>query len=547
MSTKYMGNTNNMSEFILLGLTQDQVLQKACFGMFLVFYTAILMGNLLIIATIKTSPRLMSPMYFFLSYLSFVDICYSSVTAPKLISDFLVEKKTISYVGCMAQLFGVHFFGCTEIFLLTVMAYDRYIAICKPLHYTTIINKSVCSWMVVFSWLGGFVHSLVQTLLTVHLPFCGPNEIDHYFCDVHPLLKLACTDTYIIGLIVIANTPARHLTCRTRSTLDIPDRRAMRGELIARTLIEDSRREGRLNCALARCQHGSLLRTITRDSTALESLACSYRRDILATARHWQRIYWYMDDLINVCWENVQEQWNRTAVIEREQRNRTAVMECGQRAIEGLRTEVCSMAGALQQLATTRPVPEIQEVTGGTQVLFEDSGDEGPAPSCLVPSSEPTQPPETLLTVNLPFCGPNEIDHYFCDVYPLLKLACSDTHIVGALVVANTGMIALGCFVVLVVSYAVILLTLRVQSAEGRHKALSTCASHITVVLLLFGPCLFIYVRPSTTLPVDKVFALFYTILTPMLNPIIYTLRNTEMKNSMKKLWKKTRRCCEPQ
>ncbi|XP_007445365.1 olfactory receptor 4S2-like, partial [Python bivittatus] len=181
-----MENLNNVSEFILLGLTQDQELQRACFGLFLIFYVAILLGNLLIIVTIKSSHHLTSPMYFFLSYLSFIDICYSSVTAPRLIADFLVKKKTISFVGCIAQLFAVHFFGCTEIFLLTLMAYDRYIAICKPLHYTVIMNKSVCSWMVILSWLGGFVHSMIQMLLTIQLPFCGPNEIDHYFCDVHP-------------------------------------------------------------------------------------------------------------------------------------------------------------------------------------------------------------------------------------------------------------------------------------------------------------------------------------------------------------------------
>ncbi|KAJ7344153.1 hypothetical protein JRQ81_000103 [Phrynocephalus forsythii] len=299
-----MENKNNVSEFIFLGLTQDENLQRVCFGVFLVFYVAILLGNLLIIVTIKSSPRLTSPMYFFLSYLSFIDVCYSSITTPKLLADFLVKKKAISYISCMAQLFLFHFFGCAEIFLLTVMAYDRYVAICKPLHYTTIVSKNVCSWMVALSWVGGFLHSMIQTLLTVNLPFCGPNEIDHYFCDVQPLLKLACTDTYFVGVIVVA----------------------------------------------------------------------------------------------------------------------------------------------------------------------------------------------------------------------------------------NTGMISLSCFLVLIVSYIVILVTLRTRSAEGRLKALSTCASHITVVILFFGPCIFIYMRPSITFSEDKSVAVFYTIITPMLNPLIYTLRNEEVKNAMRKI-----------
>ncbi|NWH69951.1 OR4S2 protein, partial [Piaya cayana] len=300
-------NRNNVTEFILRGLTQNETVAKVCFSLFLISYAAIILGNLLIIITIKTSRQLESPMYFFLSCLSFVDISYSTVTAPKLIYDLLVEKKTIPFIGCMVQLFVVHFFGCTEIFILTAMAYDRCVAICKPLHYTTIMNKRVCGWLVAASWLGGFLHSLLQTLLTVQLPFCGPNELDHYFCDVHPLLELACADTRVVGVVVVA----------------------------------------------------------------------------------------------------------------------------------------------------------------------------------------------------------------------------------------NSGLISLTAFVVLVVSYAVILVSLRTRSSEGRLKALSTCTSHLTVVILFFGPCLFIYMRPSTTFTVDKMVSVFYTIVTPMLNPLIYTLRNEEVKNAMKMLWRR--------
>ncbi|NXX97731.1 OR4S2 protein, partial [Centropus bengalensis] len=301
----FMENRNNVTEFILRGLTQDKAVAKVCFSLFLVFYATIILGNLLIIVTIKTSKQLDSPMYFFLGCLSFVDISYSTVTAPKLIYDLLIEKKTISFVGCITQVFAGHFFGCTEIFLLTVMAYDRCIAICKPLHYTSIVNKHVCAWLVAASWLGGFVHSGLQAMLTIQLEFCGPNEIDHYFCDVHPLLKLACTDTYVTGVLVAA----------------------------------------------------------------------------------------------------------------------------------------------------------------------------------------------------------------------------------------NSGMISLICFLVLVVSYGVILLSLRMRSSEGRLKALYTCASHIMVVILFLGPCIFIYLRPSVTFSVDKMVSVFYTLITPMLNPLIYTLRNEEVKGAMKRLW----------
>ncbi|XP_067151555.1 olfactory receptor 4S2-like, partial [Apteryx mantelli] len=300
-----MENVSSVKEFILLGLSKNQGVQKICFVVFFFFYIVTLAGNLLIVVTVVSSQRLNSPMYFFLCHLSIADLCFSSATVPRMIADFLVEKKTISFGGCMAQLFGFHFFGCAEIFILTMMAYDRYFAICRPLHYTTLMTRRVCGWMVMGSWVGGSVHSLVQTLITINLPFCGPNKIDHYFCDVQPLLQLACTDTYVVGIIVVA----------------------------------------------------------------------------------------------------------------------------------------------------------------------------------------------------------------------------------------NSGMISLVSFFILVTSYIVILLSLKRRTSEARYKALSTCGSHITVVILFFGPCTFTYIRPSSNLSEDKRVAVFYNVITPMLNPLIYTLRNEEMKSAMRKLW----------
>ncbi|XP_032758112.1 olfactory receptor 4X2-like [Rattus rattus] len=308
-----MAHLLNVTEFIFLGLSPNKEVQRVCFVLFLLLYMAIVVGNLLMVVTMAVSRNLGSPMYFFLSSLSFVEICYSSTTAPKLILDLLAEKKSISVWGCMTQLFFLHSFGGAEIFLLTVMAYDRYVAICKPLHYTSIMNRKVCTVLVGTAWMGGFVHSLSQILLILPLPFCGPNAIDHYFCDVLPVLKLACSDTFLIGLLIVAN--------------------------------------------------------------------------------------------------------------------------------------------------------------GGTLSVIS--------------------------------------------------------------------------FVVLLASYVVILFHLRTQSAEGRRKALSTCGSHVTVVILFFGPCVFIYLRPSDTLPVDKMIAVFYTVITPLLNPLIYSLRNAEVKKAMKNLWFRTMKADE--
>ncbi|MBZ3869967.1 Olfactory receptor 4B1 [Sciurus carolinensis] len=146
---------------------------------------------------------------------------------------------------------------------------------------------------------------------------------------------------------------------------------------------------------------------------------------------------------------------------------------------------------------------------------------------------------QVLNTIQLPFCGLNVIDHYFCDLRPLFKLACKDTFVEGIVVLANSGLISLFSLTILVSSYVIILFSLRNRSAEGRRKALSTYASHITVVILFFEPAIFIYMRPSSTFTGDKLVAVFYTVITPMLNPIIYTLRNAEVKVAMRKLWGK--------
>ncbi|XP_053119591.1 olfactory receptor 1509-like [Hemicordylus capensis] len=296
-------NQTRVTHFVFLGLTTNHGLELALFVLFSVIYLLILAGNLLIIVTVACNRCLHNPMYFFLGNLSFIDICHSSVTAPKMLRDFLFTQKTISYGGCVAQLFFLHLCACAEIFLLTIMAYDRYIAICHPLQYMSLMNLKVCAWLVGSLWVGAAIHSLVQTALTVHLPYCGPNVIDSFFCDVPPVIKLACTDTYLTGILIVS----------------------------------------------------------------------------------------------------------------------------------------------------------------------------------------------------------------------------------------NSGMISLVCFLALLASYVIILVSLRGRTAEGRRKALSTCAAHLLVVALFLGPCILLYTRLAAS-KMDKVVAVFYTVLTPVLNPVIYTLRNEEVKNSMRKL-----------
>ncbi|XP_054988729.1 olfactory receptor 4K1 [Sorex araneus] len=301
-----MAHTNEsvVSEFVLLGLSNSWELQIFLFSFFFLVYLASVLGNILIIVIILSDSNLNTPMYFLLCNLSFIDICQSNFATPKMLFDFFVEHKTISFEGCMAQVFLLHSFVGSEMMLLVGMAYDRFVAICKPLHYSTIMTQKLCIIFVIISWSVGILHSVSHLAFTVDLPFCGPNEIDSFFCDLPLVIELACMDTYEMDILTLT----------------------------------------------------------------------------------------------------------------------------------------------------------------------------------------------------------------------------------------NSGLISLGCFLALIVSYTIILITVRQKSSSGSSKALSTLTAHITVVILFFGPCIYFYIWPFSRLPVDKYLSVFYTVCTPLLNPIIYSLRNEDFKSAVRKL-----------
>ncbi|XP_007935663.1 olfactory receptor-like protein DTMT [Orycteropus afer afer] len=195
-------NQTIISEFILLGLSIDPEQQNLFYALLLAMYVTTLLGNLTIIILIQLDSHLHTPMYLFLSNLSFSDLCFSSVTIPKFLQNMQSHVPSIPYAGCLAQMYFFLFFGDLESFLLVAMAYDRYVAICFPLHYTTIMNSQLCVILVAISCVLTTFHGMLHTLLMARLHFCADNVIPHFFCDMSALLKLACSDTRVNELVI---------------------------------------------------------------------------------------------------------------------------------------------------------------------------------------------------------------------------------------------------------------------------------------------------------------------------------------------------------
>ncbi|XP_007957017.1 olfactory receptor 1038 [Orycteropus afer afer] len=197
-------NVTSVTEFILKGITDRPELQAPCFVIFLLIYLVTVLGNIGLIILIRIDTRLHTPMYFFLSHLAFVDLCYSSAITPKMMVNFVVEHNTIPFQACATQLGCFLTFMITECFLLASMAYDRYVAICNPLHYSVLMSKRVCIQLVAVPYIYSFLVALFHTIITFRLTYCGPNVINHFYCDDLPLLALSCSDTHRKEILIFA-------------------------------------------------------------------------------------------------------------------------------------------------------------------------------------------------------------------------------------------------------------------------------------------------------------------------------------------------------
>ncbi|KAM8764659.1 olfactory receptor 7A17-like [Rhynchonycteris naso] len=195
-------NDTQVSEFLLLGLSEAPDLQPLIFGLFLSMYLVTVLGNLLIILAVSSDSHLHTPMYFFLCNLSLVDICFTSTAVPKMLLNMQTQSRVITYEGCITQMYFFMLFAVLDDFILTVMAYDRFVAICHPLHYTVIMNPQLCGLLVLVSWVISVLNSLLQSLMVLVLPFCSDLEIPHFFCELNQVVQLVCSDTFLNNMVM---------------------------------------------------------------------------------------------------------------------------------------------------------------------------------------------------------------------------------------------------------------------------------------------------------------------------------------------------------
>ncbi|NXT55863.1 O1020 protein, partial [Pluvianellus socialis] len=200
----FRSSNHTINKFVLLGLAESPDVQPLLFGVFLLVYVFTLLGNIGVMTLVQTDPHLHTPMYFFLQHLAFTDACYSTVIMPNMLVSFLSRNKDISFPGCVAQLYSFVFFGIVECYLLAIMAYDRYAAVCSPLQYVVMLPKAVCVWLVSTSYILGFLYAAIYTSCTFGGSFCNSSVIDHFFCDIVPLMKLSCSDRLLREKVIFA-------------------------------------------------------------------------------------------------------------------------------------------------------------------------------------------------------------------------------------------------------------------------------------------------------------------------------------------------------
>ncbi|KAM9230253.1 LOW QUALITY PROTEIN: olfactory receptor 1L6-like [Dugong dugon] len=607
-------NHSTITEFILIGLSADPHIEALLFVLFLVVYLLTMIGNLMMLL-IRADSCLHKPMYFFLSNLSFLDLCFSSVTLPKLLEDLLSEKKTISVEGCLAQVFFVFFTSGTEACLLSVMAYDRYVAICHPLLYGQVMSNLSVK-LVLASCSLASLNAVVILLLAINMDFCEAQTIHHFTCELPALFPLSCSDisnnintllsasllhgletfiliflsyVHIISTILsISSTTGRskafstcsshliavvlffasgflcYLMPPTGSSLDLllslqySVVTALMNPLIYSLKNKEVKAAvkktlGKIYPYMALRNHSTITKFILLRLSAdphIEALLfvlflVIYLLTLMgnlvmllvirADSCLHKPMYFFLSNLsfLDLCFSSV----TLPKLLEDflSEKKTISVEGCMAQVFfvfitAGTEAFLLSMMAYDRYAAICHPLLYGQLMSNQLCVrLLLTSW--GLASLNLVVI--------VLLAINLDFCEAQTIHHYICELPSLFPLSCSDTSNNINILICATLLHGLETFLPIFISYARIISTILSISSTTGKQAFSTCSSHLIAVILFFGSGLVCYLMPTSGSSLDLLASLQYSVVTPMLNPLIYSLKNKDVKTALKRMLEK--------
>ncbi|KAG8517105.1 Olfactory receptor 3A2 [Galemys pyrenaicus] len=619
MQPKSEANGTAVTEFILLGLVETPELWPVLFVLFFFAYMVTVGGNLSILAAILVEPKLHTPMYFFLGNLSVLDVGCITVTIPAMLGRLSCHKRAIPYGACLTQLFFFHLLVGVDCFLLTVMAYDRFLAICRPLTYSTRMSPAIQRTLVAVSWVCSFSNALTHTVAISTLNFCGPNVINHFYCDLPQLFQLSCSSTQLnelllFGLgfimagspVVLITTSYAHVaaavlrirsaegrkkafsTCGSHLTVvvlfygsgifnymrlgavKLSDKDKAIG--IFNTVFNPmlnpiiySLRNPDVQGALQRVLRGLMdpdvetnRTTVTEfillglvETEKLQSLVfviflfaylvtvgsnLSILAAILVEPKLHTPMYFFLGNLsvldIGCITVTVPEMLSHLLSHKCEISFGACLSQLFFfHLLAGMDCFLLTAMAYDRFLAICRPLTYSTRMSAVIQRILV-------VVSWVCSFSNALTHTVAISTLN--FCGPNVINHFYCDLPQLFQLSCSSTQL-NELLLFGLGFIMAGSPVVLITtSYAhVAAAVLRIRSAEGRKKAFSTCGSHLTVVCLFYGTGIFNYMRLGSeeASDKDKGVGVFNTVINPMLNPLIYSLRNPDVQGALLRLF----------
>ncbi|XP_028361019.1 olfactory receptor 1J4-like [Phyllostomus discolor] len=466
-------NQSSVSEFLLLGLPIRPGQQGVFFTLFLGMYLTTVLGNLLIILLIRLDPRLHTPMYFFLSHLAFSDISLSSVTVPKMLMDMHTRQQSVPYVGCISQLYFFMLFVGLDNFLLSMMAYDRYVAICYPLHYNTIMRAGLCTLLVAASWIISCSSALLHTVLLVRLAAMRPEN------------QSSVSEFLLLGLPILPEHQGMFFALFLGMYLT-----TVLGNLLIILLI---RLDSRLHTPMYFFLSHLALTDVSFSSVSVPKMLMNMQTHhfFISYPGCISQLYFY---LCFSCVDNLLlavMAYDRYVAICHPLHYNTIMRE-----------ELCVL------------LVSASWITSCAHALLH-----------------------SVLLVRLSICANNVITHFFCDLSVLLKLSCSDISLNELVIFIEGGMILLLPLAMILGSYIRIgTIILKAPSTRRLVKAFSTCGSHLLVVSLFYGAIVGVYFVSSSWDSKDIIASVMYTVVTPMLNPFIYSLRNRDVKQALEYL-----------